>query len=303
MKLPAMRAAFAGFLLSWFGACAAPVPSRAYFPFSNLNGQVFSAPQVLADARRESFGGEPNAVVLAIDENSSFRAVSDAVLQLRLRNLAVGYWIDARTADGAEDGFEPRLAHVRAVLNNRPPADAIFLAGLPGERLSCGCYRTLCGATDDVQAPETCAHFVAALRGFTGGAIVVPVWPDEGGLKPEACASAACNAARCGERAARAFGAVRADSTRVALQFSGAAAATPASFVMERLMGWSQLKGNAPTAVPGSTSTLLAVLPGLEWKSKELEPAVAAVRSRARGGFLIVQGPLPGQVSGGDPAR
>ena len=302
MKLRLIQGLLAAWLLC-FASCAAPVPQRAYFPFANLNGQLFSAPQVLAEARRESFGSPPNAIVLAIDENSSFRAVSDAVLHLRLSNLAVGYWIDARAADGDDHGIEARLAHARAVLNNRPPADAIFLAGLAGELLPCGCYSTLCGATEPVQVPETCAQLVAALRGFTGGAIVVPAWPDAGGLKPDACSSRTCIEARCGERAARAFAAVRAESTRVALQFSGAASATPASFVMERLMGWSRLKANTPAAPPGSAATLLAVLPGLEWKSAELEPAVSAVRSRDRGGFLIVQVPLPGQVSDAPPAH
>ncbi len=303
MKLPWLQGAPLACILLLLSSCAAPLPRRAYFPSANLNCQVFSAPQVLAGARRQGFGGAPNAVMLAIDENSSFRAVADAVLRLREGNLAVGYWVDARLADDASRGFDARLAHVRAVLNNRPPADAIFLAGLQGERLYCGCYRTLCGATDDVLVPETCARFVAALRGFTGGAIVVPVWADEGGLKPEACASPPCIEARCGERGARAFGCVRAESTRVALQFSSPAPAAPASFVAERLMGWSRLKAYAPSAVPGSAATLLAVLPGLDWQSTELEQAVAAVRSRDRGGFLIVEGPLPGQVADTDPAR
>ncbi len=294
MRTRVFQGPFVILFLLWAGACTAPTPPRrAYFPFADLNGQVFSAPQVLAGARRESFGDEVNAVVLAIDENSSFRAVTDAVLRLREKSLAVGFWIDARVADGTGSDFDARLAHARAVLNNRPPADAIFLAGLQGQRLPCGCYQTLCAATDNVLVPETCARFVAALRGFTGGATVVPVWSDEGGLEPGACALPACIESRCGQRAARAFGSVRADSTRVALQFSSAASADPASFVAERLERWSQLKGNAPSAVPGLASTLLAVFPGLEWQSAEIGAAVAGLHSRDRGGFVVVHTPLP----------
>lgn len=289
-KKPGLSACFAALLcLLWAAACAAPsAPRRAYFPFGKLSGQAFSAPQVQADAVRETFGEDPNAVLLAIDEDSSFRAVTSAVQRLREKRLAVGYWIDVRCGPGADDGFEARLARARRVLADRPPCDAIFVAGLEGERLPCGCFEATCAASADAPPVQSTVRFLAALRSLPAGPILVPVWPDESGPGAATCSDPGCLAAHCAERSTQVWSALLADSPRMALVFGPQAPGDPAVRVGERLRLWSRLRGSSPTGQGGVGATIVTVLPGLNWSGDQLAAAVAAVRGSDRGGFVVL---------------
>lgn len=282
-------------------ACTASGPANhAFFPFTKLRGQLFSPPQVLADAKRESFGDEPNAIVLCIDENSSFRAVTGAVLRLRERGLPVGYWIDVRGAPGSGADFDARLARARAVLEDRPAADAIFLAGLQGGSMLCGCREALCGVIGTAD-PREGARLVAALRGFTGSTIIVPVWSDTK-FESQKCPAPDCIQASCDQRRELAWLSLRAESDRLALDFTstpsegigfhlpsaGAPSEGIAFHVRSLLHGWSRLVPPAPLARSRPDATIIAVLPGLEWPSAELASAIAGIQVTDLGGFLVI---------------
>ncbi len=274
-------------------ACTAPgPPTRAQFPFEDLHGQVFSPPQVLADAARGSSGEAPNAIVLAIDSRSSFRAVAGAVQRLRERNVAVGYWVDVLGGADAGQDFESILARARAALNDRPPADAVFLAGFDGPALSCGCARSTCGVADLVRDPRDAGRLLSALRAHVGGATIVPVVSAGGSALEGRCDLEECSKAQCAERERLAWSELRREAPRVALMFrpDERERARLAASISARILHQSQLGATPPPAGPG-TALVLAVFDASEWTAADLRQALAGVRQASRGGSLVSHSP------------
>ena len=290
-------------------ACASPgPPRRARFPFESLRAEMFSPPQVLAGAQRPKLVHEANAVVLALDEESSFRAVTSALVDVRQRDLAVAYWIDlAHTPRLARlhpewveggpnsvcvpissaEGFAAQLERVAALLRERPPADAIFLCGLSGSPLECGCAFAICEpqASFDAAAP---ARFVAAVRGYAGGAPVVPVASNAApsSLRGQLCASRACVAKGCAAREDQVWSTLRAHSPKIAVVLlPPSESEDPTNDCVRALKHWSRAPAPVlPASFAPTTGTLLlAVLPASAFGSANLAPALSAVQLAADG--------------------
>ncbi len=298
----------AGALVAIVSACVSNAPpSHAFFPFENLRGVIFTPPQVLADAQRPGLGQPPNAIVLAIDERNSYRAVANAVARVRERGLAVGYWIElskAPTLATSSDEFSAQLQRVHDLLANFPPADAIFLSGLQGAAAACDCGSLECYAADSPavngaqQNTNVAARFVTSVRTFASGAIVVPVWLDGCAPRSSECEARHCKDADCEANATLAWNAMRADSSRVALSLRNSPLAQPAGadasiWPAARLRAWMR---QPPTTLPSTqigATTLVAVLSAAEFSPAELARAVASVQFVRRTGLLLDYTPPP----------
>ncbi|HTF90782.1 MAG TPA: hypothetical protein VK843_20345 [Planctomycetota bacterium] len=285
------RSLAAGALPLLAASCVSDAPpKRAFFPIENLRGAIFTPSQVQADAKRTDLGQGPNAVVLAIDEQGSYRAAANAVTLLRERGLAVGYWIELSPEDP-----EAELERLRDLLQNRPEADAIFLAGLQGEPAACGCGSfECCGRHDKTEQPDasSAARFIASVPAFARGAIVVPVWLD--GCAPHSveCARRDCQDPACEQRATLAWNALLADSARVALQLRPAPLAKQAGVdssaaLAARLRVWMGIQPLPLSAAQTPATTIIAVLSSAELGPDELARAIAGVRLVRRTGLLI----------------
>lgn len=289
------------FLLSFLPACRAPSPpERDWFPAFELRAPLFSAPQILADAARDNFGDQPRAVVIAVNERSSLRAVDEALRRVRDSGRSAAYWIEAPERDsgagaGAPLDAEQRLAHARTVLRDRRPADAWFVAALQGAALPCGCSESLCATGDADPDPLAAARFVRALAGFADGAPLIPVWCDRGPGSALACSAEACAAAGCGALEGRAFAALREATRHLALAFEpsvlrAAGAPGEASTYVARRLSWAAARpSGGPAQAAGAT---LAVLPVGDLSPESLQAAVAGVRATPRGGWVLVHAPL-----------
>jgi hypothetical protein len=297
-------------LAALLSACASPGPPRsALFPIANLRGVMFTAPQVLADAQRTDLGGALNAVVLAIDEKSSYRAVANAVTRLRERDQAVGFWIDCASAQGREPAaadFEARVARVRDLLAKHVRADAIFLAGLEGPPAACGCGSLECcrsEAKEPARDAREAARIVAAVSTFSQGALVVPVWLD--GCAPPAheCSARDCRDADCVENATRAWNAMRAESARIALLLHDKAG-TPQAIadvsarIAGRLQTWMSLPAPPLPATTSGSASFIAVLSAADFAPGDLGRAIAGVQLAQRMGLLIDYTPIAAAARG-----
>ena len=85
------------------------------------------------------------------------------------------------------EAFAAHLARIEKLLDQRPPAEAIYLNDLQGAPSACGCGNPVCRWTTDYGpittatklGDDAAAKFVAAVRKLAPQAKVVPVWVTE----------------------------------------------------------------------------------------------------------------------------
>lgn len=163
-KVPWLASTLLAAVAALASSCASDGPPRAArFPLSDARTALFSAPQVLAEARRDAFLARPDAVVIEITAGTSFRAVERAHAMLRDSHLPIGHWLDV---GGLE--FDAALALGRESLARFPRADALFVSGLEREPCACGAV--------DCRVPTDAAGLLRSISGFARGAAVVAVW-------------------------------------------------------------------------------------------------------------------------------
>ncbi|MEO8494270.1 MAG: hypothetical protein ABI614_04315 [Planctomycetota bacterium] len=103
-----------------------------------------------------------------------------------------------------KEPFQGQLQRVRALLEDRPQSQGVFLNDIQGAPSACGCGNHLCRWTADYGKIRTTtplnndapAEFVAAIQQFVPQSEVIPVWTTEceehDGVKDGLCAGVGC---------------------------------------------------------------------------------------------------------------
>lgn len=178
-KIPWLASTLLAAVAALSGSCVSDSPSRsARFPLNDARVALFSAPQVLAEARRDAYLDQPKAVVIEIGANSSFRAVERAHAMLRDADLPIGHWLDV---DGLD--WDDAMALARESLQRFPRADALFVSGLEREPCTCG--------ANDCHIALDAARLLRPMSGFARGAAIVAVWQPGCAKKVDAACSLA----------------------------------------------------------------------------------------------------------------